>query len=329
MKKSLTYAFLLIGTFVGVGFISGREIVTFFSRFGAISIITSLISVGIIVLNLVIEIKIGEFNNCELKTNWFFNVNEKLIKVLFYLCNFIVLVSMIAGVYSLCSTLFDNIISNMVAGAVILVCYTLVIRGLDSLKRINIIFVPIAIVLVFIMFISKFGDGRMVLSGISNNNIFLAILFAILYSGMNSLTILPVAKLIPKGNKTISLFFVLSASLITIINLVLLTNQIGDMPLLNEASLIGSAFLKLFSVLLLMGLMTTLLSSAFVLKKVLDRNNSRNFESSSLIFYITIIVSLLGFKNIISYFYPAIGALGAVALLIRFIYFAQLKKRNN
>ncbi|MBO4570245.1 MAG: hypothetical protein J5689_03435 [Clostridia bacterium] len=329
MKKSLTYAFILIGTFVGVGFISGREIVTFFSRFGVVSILTSLISVGLIVFNMVVENKISAVNNQKLATNKLFKVNEKLLKVLFYLCNFIVLISMIAGVHSLCFTLFDNIIGAMVAGAVILVCYALVIRGLDSLKRINIIFVPIAIMLVSVIFINKLGDGRIVTSEIGNNNIILAILFSILYSGMNSLTILPVVKLVPKGNKTIGIFFILSALLITIINLILLTNQVGDMPLLNEANLIGNIFSKLFSVILLMGLMTTLLSSAFVLKKAIDKNGNQNFESASLIFFIAIIVSILGFKNIINFLYPAIGALGAIVFIIRFIYFAQFKNCKN
>ena len=101
------------------------------------------------------------------------------------------------------------------------------------------------------------------------------------------------------------------------------------MPLLNEANLIGNIFSKLFSFILLMGLMTTLLSSAFVLKKVIDKNGNQNFESASLIFFIAIIVSLLGFKNIINFLYPAIGALGAIVFIIRFIYFAQFKNCKN
>lgn len=44
MKKAFVVAFSLVGTLVGVGFVSGREIYSFFARFGVFGLISAAIS---------------------------------------------------------------------------------------------------------------------------------------------------------------------------------------------------------------------------------------------------------------------------------------------
>ena len=44
MKKEFVVAFSLVGTLVGVGFVSGREIYSFFARFGVFGLISAAIS---------------------------------------------------------------------------------------------------------------------------------------------------------------------------------------------------------------------------------------------------------------------------------------------
>ena len=224
----LKVVFTIIGTFIGAGFASGKEIHLFFFRFGFLGIIGIIISSFFISIILLKTLKIIKKNNIKNYEN-FLNkiIKYKIIKKILnkIICIFLAFsfCVMISGFCSFFKQEFN--INKVISGILILsICYFVFQKNINKIIKINNFLMPIIILIIlYILFIknnnfnfyflkNNYEKNNFYYNFIKNNynknNIFYNILKniftiknkfkfvffikAILYSNYNLLAIIPI-----------------------------------------------------------------------------------------------------------------------------------------
>lgn len=165
MKKNIVkVALVIIGTLVGAGFASGKEIYSFFFVYGKTGILGMILSSAIIgyviykVFKICNENKIDTYHDfCELIGNS--AGNKKLTLILNNIVNIFLVITffvMIAGFSSFLKQEFNvnRIIGSML---IIIVCYFIFLNNINGLIKISNYLIPILIV--FIVCISLKNTG--------------------------------------------------------------------------------------------------------------------------------------------------------------------------
>lgn len=330
MKKGITISLILMGAFIGVGFASGKELVTFFARFGKFAIFLALIA-GLF-FGLIVWLKI--------KTENSYNKIGKLFDSFFVVCSFIVVSAMLAGIIDIDKNFgFKNYIISVI---LILVCLILVSIGVKSIEKINKIFIPTIIITIILIAVLQIRQNNLsvnknLITISANANKLQAIGFMLLYVGMNILTISPVLDLVKtklttnKEKNVCCICFGLFIALLLVVCVAMLLvakNFDSSMPLLAIALNVSVVIGSFYKILITMGLVTTLISSAIVVKeKIMNMFNiSNNFIASMLLFIAGFSVSLIGFANIINIIYPLIGIVGIVYFIYTILTYLKMRK---
>lgn len=311
-------SFILMGAFIGVGFASGKELVTFFARYGNVSIFLSIIA-GLL-LGLMVFLK--------LKTNEKFTKIDKVFNGFFLCCSFIVVSAMLAGIIDIDNNFGSG--NYILSVVLITLCVILVSIGVKSVEKVNKIFIPAIILSIIFMLVQfNFVDSNKCVLNL-NDNIFEAVGFMLLYVGMNILTISPVLDLVKykltskKERKVCGICFSVFITLLLgmcVAMLVKSQNFDNSMPLLFIAFNLSNAMGNFYKILIVMGLITTLISSAIVLKEKIMKgfNIKSNLMATFIIFIAGFSVSLIGFTSIITLIYPLIGVMGVAFLIYSII----------
>ena len=366
MKKAFVVAFSLVGTLVGVGFVSGREIYSFFARFGVFGLISAAISSVIFGLTVfmflaksqatqVSDINVnggdtGGGENC-LKCGAVagrrgFDSNAKGLKfikikgiiniVLSELCSLVVMAAMIAGVFDLSA----NFLGGSVAFSCACICLALVfvVMGKSALDKINRVFIPLVVGFVFINLVFCLTKEPISMAKINaTNRGFSAVGFGLMYVGMNVLTVMPIAAIFAGDLKSIKqrraaavIFGAIVLVLIFVIGLCLMVYGDGQssMPLLKLAQTNAGWLGLCFKIIISFGLLTTLIASGVVIKNRIKTKFENDLTSTLLAFILAMVLSLMGFVKIIDVVYPIIGVLGIGYIIGEFIEFFIVKKRK-
>jgi|GEM_PF-5025995 len=322
VKNVIVIVCVLLGSFIGAGFISGKEIATFFTQFGWVSVITSLLACAIIAVNIYIEFnRNSSYNDGKL---------SKITNLCYYLCSFVVATAMLAGLFKLSFIIFSGAVAAIVSGLIIAICFILIVKGITSLSKINVVFIFLAVTLIIIICCQTIKNGDTAL--LETRNVAGGFLFGLVYAGMNSLTIIPVTRLLKnkikqkaEAKSVAILFFIVSGSLILGINLIVSSKT--SMPMLDAAASVGGVVKVLYIVAIFMGLITSLLSTSIVVKEKIKLKLKDNFVSSSIVLATTLVVSTIGFDSVVELLYPIIGVIGMVIVMVDNIY-AQIKNRK-
>lgn len=150
MKSVFGAVAVVIGSMIGVGFASGREIASFFAVFGLWGILFCFVA-GIVFAFAVYLI---------LSTD---NKNSKagfLFEKFFVVCSFIVMSTMMAGIFEL-DTSFGGGKFGLAVG-IIFCSFVLVVVGLHSLEKLNGFFVPIILLSIIGLFCTTLFSGKSV-----------------------------------------------------------------------------------------------------------------------------------------------------------------------
>ena len=316
--KDIGKIMLIVGMFIGSGFASGKEIAVFFARFGVYSYI--FIPFAFIcffggIFWILFKGGEGEEKIKSSKTLIFISI----------IVNLVFTSSMMAGtMMPFKSNIFLFILSILM---LLYLCFRAMKKGMKYLTKVNVFLIPLLIIVLIICLSKNVGQD----CSMETNNGAYAGFFAILYVLMNlSSSCLVIGKIGCGLSKKKMLFISFMSSLILTIllfgiNYVLLTNTNSinfAFPLLEISE--GWVYYLMKGVLFV-GCLTSVLSIVFVNAKALKNLKKNNV----LIFLISVIlpmlISLIGFGNIVSYLYPLASILGGVILL--FLYFLPYKKR--
>lgn len=309
--KIASYSLAIIGTTIGAGFVSGKEISNFMNVYGNFAYIMAII-MGVIYF---FTLKLF-FNTAT--TNPF--KNSKFLNYLIAFTQFISLTAMIAGLNSVFTDYFGlKILFYVVCG----VCFILILCGLKGLTNTNLVLMPI--LLLFILFVgltAGFSNLNFAIETINPTPIKVCT-YIFLYIGLDLFSCYPICNMLGKttSKKEQNVISIIVSLTITIclICYFLSTMERGtdfsyfDMPILNY-TIVHFDYLYLFAcVVITIGIFTTLLSNGFVLFDITKKlYPTYAFVIFLSLFCVSYGLSHLGFSLIVEYLYPILGVVGLI-----------------
>lgn len=333
MKNILNLTFVIIGTLVGAGFASGQEIYTFFFSYGIkgiTGIIISSVITGIIIYFCLEIIRKNKIENYTDFINIIFNKNISNIKKIWnIIINTFILITfyiMIAGFGAYFNQQYGL---NVILGSIILVVLTYVIlkKGTKGVIILNEIIVPILIVFIIIIgiTISKELDFSNITDYIIRTNNKNWLISSILYSSYNSILLTPVLismnKIIDKkeGNQKIALLTIIITIILSlIIYAVLIKVDVNieelEMPAVYTISKMGIVLKEIYGIILLSSIITTTISLINSFLQNVAKNEKSYTQLTNILCITSLIISQLGFSNLVNILYPIFGVLGLIQI---------------
>lgn len=332
-----SYSFLIIGSIIGAGFASGKEIEQFFSRFGWGGLVGCIIF-GLIlfwVTNSIFKIT-NQYKIPDLKSfNKFIFKDFVIVVDIILLIDFAIASSgMLAG----CTSLYVDIVKTNLPIISIITCiatYFIILGGIQRIIKVSNYIVPFLILiflvnLIVLIFVGEKGGS---VPTLNVPNFTLGAFFGLLFTCSNLLPAYGV--LVVAGTKSrtkkIPIFISIVVVLFIIITTFILTkSNIGevDLPLLLLSKNIGVAFYYVYALGLFLALITTFIIGVYNVS-ILTQNMIKNkYIRNAIIIVIMFATSLFGFGNIVKFMYPIAGALGVIYTGVFLVEYYKLKNKN-
>lgn len=306
---------LIVGTIIGAGFASGKEISSFFGS-NISPLVPLVVGLGIFLLCLLF-CTIGRIY----KSSDFSMVNQKLLGKLHVIADvFLLLNSLIvlSGMLSGMNSLFDTILPISPAYSIIsgILCAIIVSKGLSGLLKSNSIIVPF--IIFFIILICCFNIGKPSFSFAFSP---FTLPSAVLYVCMNIMLACTVLTTVDEKPKTVLWASLIAAAIMTVLMLLIILTLNGndtssDMPLISIASS-TSKVLYYFAVgAVAISIFTTMMTALIGLSSWLAPLTGSKGFSVTVSLIAGMLVSNLGFENVVAYLYPVIGIFGFVYIVL-------------
>lgn len=335
LKKNLKSLFVIIGTLIGAGFASGQEIYIFFYKYGINGIIGIAISsllIGAIVYK-VLEISrkrqiknYKEFVGILVK-------NENQIKIFNTIINIFILITfyiMIAGFGAYFEQQFgiDSLIGSSILA---MICYFVFLKDVTGLIKVNQLIVPILIVGLILVGINVIDFARIpqISKYILQNSSYKWILDSILYGSYNTILLIPVLialkNLITKKKESIfvSILTIITVILLSLIIFLMLSKidvniENLEMPTVYVVSKISNIFKYIYGFIILSSILTTSVSLGTSFLENVAKNKNSNKKYAILICISAVVVSKIGFSNLVNLLYPIFGYIGLIQVIACF-----------
>ena len=343
----------LIGTFIGAGFASGKEIYLFFFKYqvyGILGIIVSAIWIGYIIYKV---LNISKKNNIY-NYNEFLNylIKNKLIKIiLINIIDVFLIISFCIMVSGFSAFIYQEFNINIIIGFIfMLICsYCAFKRKATGIIKINNILIPIIIFIIFFIVIKKvklyelnFIDG---LNGevfninnfINNCKIenFKFLIFSILYANYNLLTIIPIVitmSNVTKNKQEIQyisiicsiIIFILSMSIFAILSQSNFNVGNLEMPVVFIVGRYGIFYKYIYCLVVGIAIFTTAISVGYGYLQNYENNKEKYNKKIILLILCSIIAIPIGFSKLIELLYPIFGGIG----LVQSLYVIKKKRKD-
>ena len=337
----LLYSLSIIGAIVGVGFVSGKEIVSFFFCAGKYGVIIIGLSCLVLFCCLYITMKNIyiknihknkmcniEINNVKIntKTSYLSVIMNKIVGIL---C-LIISATMIGGIDVLLLTLgWNNQILRKVFVLILLFFeyYILTKKSQNILKTSEICTIFLIVIMIICVF-CNFDNGVVEYeNSLGFSGIFMHGLFSVVsYVSMNMLSVRSIIKDI--SNKCVSkkqivvisaLASVLLFVLMMLVFFVLSVNSsvaYSSMPLLMLAQNVSRLFFFVYIIILFIGCFVSLLAVSYSGISELCGDNNYSIFNVGIYFIVASILSLIGFDFLVGYGYKIIGIVYLVLLVL-------------
>lgn len=312
MKKSVfSGVCVVVGSVVGAGFATGRELFLFFYNKN--------ILVAAILCFAFFAVSIAAV--CINRGNYILNGSKlaALIDATLMGCYFVVLGTMLAASNSTLSMAFGtNPRAIFFAAIFAVICGVSLHFGFNGIKAVNMVAVPLVVVFVVVLFGLCGGST----DGFTVQPDFQLPIRSAGYVGLNLMLMFCVLTDLGKqySYKQIKQIALLSSlllcGLIVIILIIIsgINGIIGDMPLLALAKEKGQAVYVLGIIAVLLSSTTSLQCSAYPLVKWQQSVLKDKFSAIMIVMIAALFFSLAGFVNIVNYAYPLVSVLGVTVL---------------
>lgn len=335
MKKELLKIFqvavVFIGTIVGAGLASGKEITQFFTSFGAVSFIGILfcgifyIAMGCIISKISILYKLNSYSDVmKIISPNIFGKLTGIITTLYLISSASII---LAGSGALINQFFG--IPKIVGSLIMLVLASVfLLKGTSGLITVNSFIVPGLIITMTTITVLYFLFCKDIVS-LKNIMSFPAkkegiAISTILYAGYNVLCSAGV--LVPlstemKKSRTMVIGVCVGALGLTLlcgmINLMLTINQPYiyeyEIPLLHVANRFGPIIQAVLLVIIWLEMFSTEVSDVYSIGKTLEQSFNIKFERGIfIVLAVALPISQVGFTNLISTLYPVFGMLSLI-----------------
>lgn len=346
MKNIMNIVFVLIGTLIGAGFASGQEINVFFFSHGIngiLGIIVSAILMGAIIYKTLKIIEKHQINNYKdfieilLK-----NIkSQKIKKIINFIINAFILITFFIMIAGFGAYFEQELGINSIIGSTILATITffIIIKSDKGVVKANGILVPILIISLIIIGAINLKEINILqlnkyIINTSNSN---WLIDAILYSSYNSILLIPVIitlKNYIKDKKqiliisTIITIVVIILSILVFIILSRIDVNIGnlEMPVAYVVSHMPKIFTVFYGIIILGSIFTTSVSLGNSFLQNICKNKKSYPQIGIIICITSVVVSKIGFSNLVSILYPIFGYLGILQIYKIFKVSVNLKK---
>lgn len=347
-KKSIsTLASVYIGTVIGAGFASGQEILQFFGKQGMSGILgvgLSTLLLAAIASKVLKKVYRQKIRNFEEFGAYYFS--KRILTWINLILAFLLLVGyfvMLAGSGAIVKEHFDFPAIYGIIGMSLL-SFIVFNFGVSGIAKANNLIVPLLIGVIFVVTFFVITNNRFFFSNL-NVETFLRIdsikLFgteitiknmiqiktgwiwsAFVYASHNSIgatvvmtSLLPLIydeRAAEYGGILGALALGFMASLILLCLLILYTDIIGlEVPMVAIAHSIGNIYKQIYSFILLLAMFTTAIANGYAcILRFSYMTGWREGLVTIIICLIAIPLATLGFKNLVSFFYPLFGYLG-------------------
>lgn len=337
-EKFLGLMWIIVGTFIGAGFVSGKEIYNYFSRFGFLLIV--MVSLSIMLFYFFVQICLNIGRRIKDRNNYFYECFGRaggVFKFALLLANFILVGSMLSGSFEVFDVWFSKEISYILVVILMLLTLYLIQRDFSVFSKINTLLIPFLLSLILVVCIIYLVRGEYVILNI-NTNTFKALFSVVDYVCFNLLT-LGVFLIEIGGNyseyqiKKASLWASIIIGILLLF--VALTLFIGNsliacvaMPLVTISFSISKIMGVLMQVAVFIGLFTSLISTSYVSFNYVNDKIKNKWISSGIVFVVGLLVSLLGFSFIVVNLYAVMGGLGLIFLISIFCYYVKISNQK-
>lgn len=331
IKNIFKICFVIIGTIIGAGFASGKEIYTFFCIYGFNGFLGILISNIIIGLVIYLTFKTTIDNNIKnysdfilylVGSNKILNYTINNIMNVFLFISFVV---MISGFGAYFNQEF-NIPAIFGAAIISILTFFTFFKNIDGIVKINTYLIPLLIFLIIIL-----GLKENILSFKINtlpiSSGFSWFLKSILYASYNSIVLIPITinlkNLISNKKQikyiigiTLLFMIIMSVIIFIILNINILEISNVEIPIVYIANKFGTIYKYLYGLVILIAIFTTAVSEGYSFLNNISKNKKNYFIYSILICTISIAFSNIGFGNLLDLLYPVLGYLGLLQIWI-------------
>ncbi len=333
MKNVFKLIFVIIGTMIGAGFASGQEMYLFFFSHGIEGIIGIIISssiIGIVTYKTFQVISEYKINNYKDFLKILFKKENKLISILNIIINVFILITffiMIAGF----GAYFEQemqINSSIASSILAIISFGIFLTSVKGFVKVNEMLIPILLIfLVIIGIVNLKGFPIINLQNyVIKTNQSNFVISAILYSSYNSILLIPVLLTLKdyiQSKKQILKVAIISTIIIILLSLIIFSLLIKvdvditklEMPAVYVISKISRILKYIYGFIILGSIFTTAISlGTSFLQNV--AKNKKSYTQIALIMCITsVLVSKIGFSNLVEWLYPIFGYLGIFQIL--------------
>ena len=349
MKNELTRIFqvatVFIGTIVGAGLASGKEITEFFTQYGFKSFL-GIICCGIfyIIMSSIIS-KISINNNLNSYSDVINLISPNLVGKLTGFITTLFLISsasiILAGSGALINQFFG--VPKILGSLIMLsIAVFFLLRGTDGLIEVNSFIVPGLVCTITVVTFLYFCFCRDTLS-LTNITSFPAkrdgiLLSTILYAGYNTLSasgvIVPLSSTMKKS-RTMLIGIICGSIGLTLlcfmINLLLTINQPYiynyEIPLLFVVNRFGNIIQAVLLMIIWLEMFSTEISDVYSISKTIEQSFNIDFKKAIFpVITTALIISQFGFGNLITKLYPLFGLLSLIFISQCLFYFFKNSK---
>ncbi len=339
----------LIGTFIGAGFASGKEIYLFFFKYqvyGILGIIVSAIFIGYIIYKVLNISKRNDICNYNEFLNYL--IKNKLIKIiLINIIDVFLIISFCIMVSGFSAFIYQEFNINIIIGFIfMLICsYCAFKRKATGIIKINNILIPIIIFIIFFIVIKKVNLYELNFinglngEGVNFNNCkienFKFLIFSILYANYNLLTIIPIVVTmsnVTKNKKEIKyisiicsiIIFILSMSIFAILSQSNFNITNLEMPVVFIVGRYGFFYKYIYCLVVGIAIFTTAISVGYGYLQNYENNKEKYNKKIILLILCSIIAIPIGFSKLIELLYPIFGGIG----LVQSLYVIKKKRKD-
>lgn len=333
MKNINKVIMVIIGTLIGAGFASGKEIYLFFMKYGKlgqIGIIISGIFTGLIIYLVLKKMQEKQIQNYSDLLQNINPKNKKINKCINVIVNSFLLISfyiMIAGFSAYMEQAYKLpiYISSIFF---VIVCYVVFQKSLQGMMKINSYLVPVLLFLILYLGIKNIPyliESKAAVLIQTNQKGFL--INSLLYASYNSIILIPVLVTMKKyinSQNQINLISIISSILIVLLSFaiygLLLKGQFFveelELPLIEITQEFGSIFKYIYGFVIIVSIFTSAISAGYSFLQNVSKDKNSYKRNLILISIIGVFVSNIGFSNLVQILYPTFGVLGLVQITL-------------
>lgn len=331
MRNVLKVVFVIIGTIIGAGFASGKEIYLFFSIYGiygVLGIVLSSALMGVIiykVFTIILEKGICTYDKLmnQINPN---NKSREVIKIIitiFLLISFYIMVAGFSAYFSQ-ELGIPNIIGTLI---MLLLCYLIFMGNIERVIQVNTILIPILIIFIVLLASQNLEIWNQSQTYTTTASLGEGIYKAILYGSYNSILLIPILVSLKKyiaTKKQAKIVAILSVIILAVLAIsiygLLLRSDLDihsiELPMVYVAGIIAKGYQYLYGGIIVAAIYTSALSAGYgILENYVEK--PKTYRRIAIIMCLSaIFVSKLGFSNLINSLYPVFGLLGTIQIIL-------------